>query len=172
MQPIEGDILPFSEYLELTAKPIAEPVVWRWQAIESETRLRAHNPQGTLALSGGNVDEHGTVAPDISLVIQVLKPSEMTERHRHSFWHLYIARSGSGELAFGEDGVTERIESGDTVFVPAWCYHTIANCSDSEPFVLYRLQNLPQNASGGNLMREIGGKLQIIYANPGLATHR
>ncbi|KDB10193.1 Cupin 2 conserved barrel domain protein [Burkholderia sp. lig30] len=172
MQPIEGDILPFSEYLELTSKPIANPVIWRWQAIESETGTRPHNQQGTLALSGGNVDEHGTVAPDLSLVIQVLRSGETTERHRHSFWHLYIARSGSGELAFGEDGVTEHIESGDTLFVPAWCYHTISNRSGSEPFVLYRLQNLPQNASAGNLMREIGGKLQIIYADAGLATHR
>ena len=192
MQPIEGDILPFSEYLELTAKPIADPVVWRWQAIESGTGARPHNPQGTLALSGGNVDEHGatvpcsstlaqsgghgdehgTVAPDLSLVIQVLKPGETTERHRHSFWHLYIARSGSGQIAFGEEGVVEHIEPGDTVFVPAWCFHAIGNRSGSEPFVLYRLQNLPQNASAGNLMREIGGKLQVIYADPGLATHR
>ena len=28
MQTIEGDILSFSEYLELTSKPPADPVVW------------------------------------------------------------------------------------------------------------------------------------------------
>jgi len=38
--------------------------------------------------------------------------------------------------------------------------------------VLFRLQNLPQNASSGNLMREIQGELQIIYAGAGLASHR
>ncbi|MGH8782875.1 cupin domain-containing protein [Paraburkholderia sp.] len=172
MQTVEGDILPFSEYLELTSKPLADPVVWKWQSIESGAGTRPHNPQGTLALSGGNVDEHGTVAPDLSLVIQILKPGETTERHRHSFWHLYIVRSGSGEIVFGEDQPVEKIETGDTIFVPAWCYHSIGNRSGSEPFVLYRMQNLPQNASAGNLMREIGGKLQIIYAGAGLASHR
>ena len=172
MQTIEGDILSFSEYLELTSKPPADPVVWKWESIESMTRSRPHNPQGTLALSGGRVDEHGTVAPDLSLVIQVLKPGEMTERHRHSFWHLYIVHSGSGEMAFGEDQTRERLVPGDTVFVPAWGYHAIGNPSGTEPFVLFRLQNLPQNASSGNLMREIQGELQIIYAGAGLASHR
>ncbi|WP_116137457.1 cupin domain-containing protein [Trinickia diaoshuihuensis] len=172
MQTIEGDLLPFSEYLELTSKPPADPVVWKWQAIESMKENRSPNPQGTLALSGGEVDAHGTVAPGLSLVIQVLRPGDQTEPHRHSFWHLYIVRSGTGHIAFGEAGSPERIEEGDTVFVPAWCHHAIGNRDGEEPLVVYRLQNLPQNASSGNLMREIDGKPQLIYASTGSAIHR
>lgn len=172
MKPIEGDILSFSNYIELTAKPIAHPVLWRWTSIEAEAVARPHNPQGTLALSGGDVSGHGTVAPDVSLVIQVLKPGEKTESHRHSFWHLYIVHSGSGLLEFDKDGVSHRIEPGDTVFVPAWCYHAVGNNSDDETLRLHRIQNLPQVAKVGNLMREIGGQLQTIYADAGLASHR
>jgi gentisate 1,2-dioxygenase len=96
----------------------------------------------------------------------------MTELHRHSFWHIYIVRSGSGRVVFGGSTPVEEVECGDTIFVPAWCHHAVGNPSGSEPFVLYRLQNLPQNASSGNLMREIAGNLQIIYADAGLASHR
>jgi gentisate 1,2-dioxygenase len=172
MQTIEGDVLPFSEYLELTSKPPADPVVWKWQSIESMKNSRPHNPQGTLALSGGEVDQHGTVAPGLSLVIQVLKPGETTPRHRHSFWHLYIVRSGAGQIGFGEGTAVEQVETGDTVFVPAWRHHCVGNRDGARPLVLYRLQNLPQNARAGNLMREIEGDLQLIYASEGSASHR
>lgn len=50
-------------------------------------------------------------------------------------------------------------------FVPAWHTHAVHNLQDDAPLVLFRLQNLPQNASLGTLAREDCGRLKHIYAS-------
>jgi gentisate 1,2-dioxygenase len=165
MQAKHGGMLAYAEYLERTAQPGAEPVVWSWREVETEITGRQHNVQGTVALSGAEVASGGTVAPGLSLVIQVLNPGESTKHHRHSFWHLYIVRSGVGAASFGDAPASKTLVEGDVLFVPAWCYHAVSNREGSGPLVLFRLQNLPQNASTGNLAREDDGQLKLIYAS-------
>lgn len=169
MQAGHGEILDFSTYLEQTARAAQRAVVWRWHDVEASIAKRPHNVQGTLALSDNEAAEPATIAPGLSMVIQVLRPDEITRPHRHSFWHLYIVRSGSGEVDLGDDLERKHIDEGDVVFVPAWHTHAVGNRESQKPLVLLRLQNLPQNASLGTLAREDNGRLTQVYASPNVA---
>ncbi|WP_321893688.1 cupin domain-containing protein [Paraburkholderia tropica] len=164
----QGDILEFSSYLEQTARPSQDAVVWKWHEVAAALASRPHNVQGTLVLADGEAIDRATIAPGLSLVIQVLKAGETTKPHRHSFWHLYIVRSGSGEVSLGADLRRQRLVEGDVSFVPAWYTHAVHNLQDDASLVLFRLQNLPQNASLGTLAREDDGRLKHIYARKDL----
>ncbi len=165
MQIAQGDILDFSAYLEQTARPLQDAVVWSWHEVAAGLASRPHNVQGSLVLADREAVDPATIAPGLSLVIQVLNAGETTKPHRHSFWHLYITRSGSGEVSLGADLRRQRLAEGDVLFVPAWHTHAIHNLQDDAPLVLFRLQNLPQNASLGTLAREDDGHLKHIYAS-------
>lgn len=169
MQVSRGEILAFSEYLEKTTRLAADALVWKWSDVETSLANRPHNVQGTLALGSRQAADEATIAPGLSLVIQVLNPGETTKPHRHSFWHLYIVRSGSGEASLGSEDDKKRIAEGDVLFVPAWCTHAVDNRNGQTPLVLLRLQNLPQNASLGTLAREDDGHLKHIYASESVA---
>jgi gentisate 1,2-dioxygenase len=43
--------------------------------------------------------------------------------------------------------------TGDVFFVPPWAEHELENLSAQEEAIVYSLQNLPQQALGGTLMR-------------------
>ena len=58
------------------------------------------------------------------------------------------------------------------VFVPAWCPHAIGNPDAGTGLILLRLQNLPQHAALGSLVREDGGVTRHIYAEPPSAGQR
>ncbi|MFM0736485.1 cupin domain-containing protein [Paraburkholderia xenovorans] len=169
MQIAQGDILDFSAYLEQTARPSQEAVVWKWHDVAASLASRPHNVQGTLVLADGEAVDRATIAPGLSLVVQVLKAGETTKPHRHSFWHLYIVRAGAGEVSLGAELRRQRVAEGDVLFVPAWHTHAVHNLEGEVPLVLLRLQNLPQNASLGTLAREDDGHLKHIYANEHVA---
>lgn len=165
----QGDILGFSSCLEHTARPSQDAVVWKWHEVAAALASRPHNVRSTLVLADGEALDRATIAPGLSLVIQVLDAGETTKPHRHSFWHLYIVRSGSGEVSLGADLRCQRLVEGDVSFVPAWYTHAVVhNLQDDAPLVLFRLQNLPQNASLGTLAREDDGRLKHIYARKDL----
>jgi gentisate 1,2-dioxygenase len=164
-----GEIFAFSAYLEKTMWLPADALLWKWSDVETSLESQPHNVQGTLALGSPHTADLATIAPGLSLVIQVLKPGESTKPHRHSFWHLYIVRSGSGEARLGNEDNRKRIAEGDVLFTPAWCTHAVDNREGRAPLVLLRLQNLPQNAELGTLAREDGGELKHIYASESTA---
>jgi gentisate 1,2-dioxygenase len=93
------------------------------------------------------------VAPGLSLAVQTVLPSSATGSHRHSFWHLYWVASGTGEVLL-EKNESRYITTGDIVYVPPWCSHSYSNSDSAAPLVLFALQNLPQLAALGVLMRE------------------
>lgn len=170
MRPTHGEIIAYSDYLAQTAQARVDPVAWKWAEIETALSAWPGNPQGTLALGGAS--ERGAVAPGLSLVIQALAPGETTASHRHSFWHLYIVRSGRAAFSLGASSEQRAAGEGDVVFVPAWCPHAIGNPDAGTGLILLRLQNLPQHAALGSLVREDGGVTRHIYAEPPSAGQR
>lgn len=164
MTTSQGSIIGYRDYIGVSAKPRATSVLWSSTDILEALDKFAHDVQGTIALSNSDAQESTTIAPGISIVVQSLAPGELSPFHRHSFWHLYIVRSGSGLATTDVEGESRELNSGDILFIPAWTSHAVSNPSGDKPLVLIRLQNLPQMASVGALAREIGSAPKLIYA--------
>lgn len=164
--PVTGEILPFGDYLVRSRRRKGLPVIWRWSEIEPALDVLPHAERGSIALADPGAVEPATVAPGLSLTVQVVPAGATTSAHAHSFWHLYFVRSGAGIILLGKDLVRQSLKAGDTILVPAWCAHKFDNNGD-EALILFALQNLPQNANLGSLLREeADGELRIIYDEP------
>lgn len=155
-----GVLLPFDAYLTATAQPRQSCVLWPWSELSEKTTLANHHGErGTVALVAGS--DSAEVAPGLSMTVQVVVPGARTASHKHSFWHLYVVKSGGGSCRLGGD-VQQALAAGDVLYVPAWSPHSFENECADEPLVLIALQNLPQLAALGTLIRE---------SEAGLVTH-
>jgi gentisate 1,2-dioxygenase len=149
-----GDLLTYHDYLSQTLRRRESPAHWPWAEVRKLLDKQAGSDQGTLAMSRDDANDPATVAPGISLVVQRIRPGELTSSHQHSFWHLYWVCEGEGIILTGSRPDKAQLNVGDVLFVPAWCPHALDNRSGKADLVLIRLQNLPQNVGSGTLMRE------------------
>lgn len=182
-------LVPFARYLAMSARDPAQPARWRHSVIEAGCREMAHGERGTVALV---LDEpegmHGEVAPGLSMTVQVVAPGETTSAHRHAFWHLYMVSRGHGTAYVACDPPRERcdpprersgrqdagfrqadyrIAGGDVFYVPPWASHRLHNPHTDDALVLYVIQNLPQLAGLGTLLRETAdGTVDHVYRRP------
>jgi len=166
----EGYLIPFETYLRTAAQPQPLSAYWRSSSITESQQQFPHGERGTTALV--TKIDGAEVAPGISLAVQSVVPGSETLPHRHAFWHLYIVASGVGRAYIGAsggggDGTEEcayQLSMGDILYVSPWAPHRLVNPDRSEPFVLYALQNLPQLASLGTLLREApSGDIEHVY---------
>jgi gentisate 1,2-dioxygenase len=119
-----------------------------------------------VALSHAQFPEAATAAPGISLTIQSVQAGTRLPPHRHSFWHLYTVLDGSGGILVEDDIQPLPLASNDWIFIPAWCAHALDNSDGRVPLVLAALQNLPQSAAIGSLLRQERDDVpQLVYAN-------
>jgi gentisate 1,2-dioxygenase len=167
MRPIvEGDTIPFGEYLRRVTPRRAHPVIWRSEALLRQLAGAPIAERGTVALIGGDGADDATIAPGLSCVIQVILPAGKTEVHAHSFWHLCLVRSGSGVASIGDDGSEGALGEGDTLFIPAWCSHAFSNRGDA-PLIMMVMQNLPGLADAGTVVRQNGNEpVRVVYGDP------
>ena len=164
-----GSLLAFAQYLQQTRRPREKPVIWRAQDISSAVSAMPVGDRGSVALSHGRPGEVGVAAPGLSLTIQSLPAGTRLAPHRHSFWHLYTVMSGAGAILLDDDATPLRLARNDWIFVPAWCQHALDNSGGRVPLTLAALQNLPQNAAIGSLLRqEKDQEPQVIYAGDAL----
>ncbi|CAG9251916.1 Cupin domain-containing protein [Paraburkholderia unamae] len=116
-------------------------------------------------------------APGVSLTVQIVEPARDTQAHRHAFWHLYVVVTGCGIAhvdeagtpidALSSDESAYPLAAGDALYVPPWAAHRFENPHRSAPLVLYALQNLPQLAALGTLVREAShGGIAHVYRAP------
>jgi gentisate 1,2-dioxygenase len=149
-----GDLLSYTDYLSQTLRHRESPTLWKWRDIRIELDKQIGSDQGTFAISREDANDPATPAPGISIVIQRVRARELTPAHQHSFWHLYWVSEGHGSIQTGGAIDQAPLAPGDFLFVPAWCNHALDNRSGTSDLILIRLQNLPQNAEAGTLMRE------------------
>lgn len=153
--------MPFDAYLTAAARPRQSYTHWPWTSLEEQTASNLYSERGLVALvtDAGK----GEVAPGLSMVVQVVLQKGSTSPHRHSFWHIYVVKSGAGKCCL-DDGIVQPLAPGDVLFVPAWETHGFENASEDQPLVLLALQNLPQLAGMGALMRGSGaGEITHVY---------
>lgn len=168
-----GTLIPFVRYLQLSSQLPPRATHWSASTIAESTAQFPHGERGTVALVPAQhlaEAEARSVeaAPGISLTLQIVAPLQQTHAHRHAFWHLYIVVSGEGvghvRGAHEQEEGTYRLASGDVLYIPAWAAHHFVNANSTTALTLYVLQNLPQLAALGTLVREAqGGGLEHVY---------
>ncbi len=150
---VKGAIVPYKEYTENAKKPLLAPALWKYAELVDAVRASDRDwKRRILALSHPDMVEDVSVAQDLAVVVQMLRPGERSQLHRHSPWALHFALQGKGYTSI--NGVRYDWGFGDIVFTPAWTYHEHVNVSDTEDAILYSMQNLPLLARSNNLFRE------------------
>ena len=83
----------------------------------------------------------GPVMPTMGASMQMLRPGEKTQAHRHTGSFLYQAAKGSGYSIVNGQRLdwTER----DIFCVPSWAFHEHANASQTEDACLFCFHDLP-----------------------------
>lgn len=162
----DGRLISFGAYLTAAGRARLLPTHWPSRDIAVARSRYPQGERGTVALVPGDGGDSAEAAPGVSLTIQIVEPIRDTRAHRHAFWHLYIVVSGHG-IAHVDDTLTYTLAPGDAFYVPPWTAHHMSNPHGDESLVLYALQNLPQLAALGTLMREApDGGIEHVYRAP------
>jgi mannose-6-phosphate isomerase-like protein (cupin superfamily) len=144
-----GSQLPYPEFRQRYSKTQSAPVLWQWTTLAEELSVAEHTERGSLALSA--LDGDAESIPGVGAAFQVLKPGGRTTPHSHSWWHLYLVRSGVGRAEFDEVHGGAHLNAGDILLIPAWVQHSFENLDAEEDLVLLNLLNIPQQTVLGNL---------------------
>lgn len=99
------------------------------------------NPYDGVALEYVNPETGGPTLPTFSCWIQMLRPSERTQAHRHNSTSIYHVFRGSGTTMI--DNEPFHWEKGDTFIVPLWSWHQHANRSSDQEAILFSMHDLP-----------------------------
>lgn len=162
---LNGGIVGFGEYLQRACRQPEAPVIWSKTTIERAIEDAPHGERGSVALINPQANEPGSIVRGLSLAVQIVKKGQSTSAHAHSFWHLYFIQAGEGLVHFGDADESQRVRAGDVVLFPSWCPHAFDNSAGESDLLLVALQNLPECASLGALVRqEPNGELRVMNA--------
>jgi len=162
----QHNLLRFADYLEREKKPKEIPA--HWPATQLAACLADVEPlqRGALALVSNRAAPGAEIAPGISMTVQTLRPGQGTAPHSHSFWHIYIVTSGRGHVYLGADQDKQALAPNDVLYLPPWSEHRF-ECDTAEDLILYTLQNLPQLAALGALVRqEPDSDMTVMFKTP------
>ena len=98
-----------------------------------------------------NPQTEGPTMPTIQCALNLLRPGQETEAHRHTSTVIYHAFRGRGSSFVGDERFDW--ETGDSFVVPLWYPHRHVNDSKSEEAVLFSMSDAPVLKSLG-LYRE------------------
>lgn len=152
-----SDIISYKEFLTKSTKPVVRPSVWKWEDIKSNlygelSKGFAEEDKGTVSLINKDTGDANGVSPNINALVQVLKPGQHNESHKHSNMALFLVFQGEGYSII--DG--EKIEwaKGDLLYAPAWLEHEHCNTSEHEDAILYTIQDVPHVSGMGTWFLE------------------
>lgn len=164
----DGKFVAFADYLERSKRQQPIPVHWKWSEVARALAEFPAGERGSIALSHHGASDCPAVPPGLSVTVQIVAPGGRTRPHAHSFWHLYVVRTGRGLFFTSEIDEASVIATGDLLFVPAWSSHAFANPHADEPLILLATQNLPLVAELGVLARSESGKaVELVYLADG-----
>lgn len=149
--PDYGMTRPVASSQELPA-----PLHYRWRdsypALRRLAESKPHPFEG-IALEYINPLTGGPTLPTLSCWIQMLRPGERTQVHRHTSTSIYHVFRGSGTTVI--NGEPFHWEKGDAFIVPLWSWHEHANRSSSDEAILFSMNDAPVLKAFG-LYREEG----------------
>jgi gentisate 1,2-dioxygenase len=119
------------------------PFRYAWQDTYKALKVMGRNDQdpydGTL-LRYINPATGGYTYPTMSCEIQLLKPNQITEMHRHTSTAIYHVFAGRGRTAVGESHLEWK--KGDSFVIPLWQWHSHENAFDEEA-ILFSINDRP-----------------------------
>ncbi len=137
---------PLYGHARPTVPPTAEFFHYKWR--DTDRSLR------TLIESGSSPDRFdgyllefldpatgGPTMPTVQCALQLLRPGQETEPHRHTSTVIYHAFRGSGTTVVGEQRFDW--DQGDSFVVPVWYAHSHTNRSSSEEAILFSMSDAP-----------------------------
>jgi gentisate 1,2-dioxygenase len=120
------------------------PLHYRWRDINPLLKRMAEgtpHPYDGYALEYVNPLTGGPTLPTLSCWIQLLKPGQRTQSHRHTSTVLYHAFRGTGTTII--NGQPFDWEKGDSFVVPLWHWHEHANMSGTDDAILFSMNDAP-----------------------------
>jgi gentisate 1,2-dioxygenase len=136
-----GGLLPFGERPSHRNSPLLN---YRWAATEERLMALASrdgSPYDGIALEYTNPTTGGPVMPTIDCWIQMLRPGEQTQAHRHTGSVVYNVVRGNGYSVI--EGQRFEWTPGDIFCVPAWAWHEHANTATEDDAVLFSMNDSP-----------------------------
>jgi gentisate 1,2-dioxygenase len=99
------------------------------------------SPYDGLIMEYTNPIDGGPVMPTIACFVQMLRPGEQTQAHRHTASAIYHVVEGRGCSMVGDRSLDW--EEKDVFCVPGWTSHQHMNTSKSEPAFLFSFTDIP-----------------------------
>jgi len=127
----------------------ALPFTYKWDdamsALEAMDDAGESSPYDGVILEYTNPVTGGPTTPTIGCYVQMLRPGEKTQPHRHTGITMYHTVSGEGTTRVGRGAEEQEFNWGsrDCVFVPSWEWHRHENRSKSEPALLFSITDRP-----------------------------
>ena len=120
-------------------------LVYRWDAISQALDRLAQDGAATahdgVAVEYVNPSGGGHTLSTMSCWMQMLRPGEHTEAHRHTHSVVYHVFRGTGRTVI--DGRRFDWAPGDSFVVPPWSWHEHAEDSGTGPAYLFSINDLP-----------------------------
>lgn len=153
-------------------KPYSPLFKYAWAAtldsLQRAARAGHSTPFDGTLLQFVNPVTGGPVMPTMGASMQLLRPGEHTQAHRHTGSFLYQVAQGSGWSVINGQRFDWRER--DIFCVPSWAWHEHANASASDDAVLFCCNDLPVMQSlhlyRENAYAENGGHQPILTGEP------
>ncbi|MCZ6489601.1 MAG: cupin domain-containing protein [Acidobacteria bacterium] len=155
----EGDYVP--EQAGARQPPLRYP----WSETEKLLQKMAHlegSAYDGLSLEYVNPMTGGPALPTLGCWVQMLRPGESTQAHRHISSAVYFVVRGEGETVVGD----ERLEWNrhDSFAVPNWSWHRHINRSKTDAAILFSVNDTPVFQALGLYREEPENSLQQAAA--------
>lgn len=111
-----------------------------WAALQDLAKVET-SPYDDVALAYTNPYTGGAVLPTLSCWMQMLRPGVQTQTHRHTSSAVYHVVEGSGYTLI--NGKQFDWKQGDFLVLPPWSWHQHANASNTEPAILFSVNDMP-----------------------------
>jgi gentisate 1,2-dioxygenase len=140
-------------------RPVQAPLHYRFEETYKSLELLAQSSGNScdgVALEYTNPLHDGATLPTLSCWMQMLRPGERTQVHRHTSTSMYHVFRGRGTTVI--NGEAFHWEKGDTFVVPLWSWHEHANRSQTEEALVFSMHDKPVLDAFGLYREEQGGK--------------
>ena len=111
------------------------------QALQDLVDLAKGSPYDGLIIEYTNPLDGGPVMPTLGCYVQMLRPRERTQGHRHTSSAVYHVVEGQGCSMVGNEAL--EWDDKDVFAVPAWTDHYHQNLSHTAPAFLFSFTDIP-----------------------------
>ncbi|HLQ96003.1 MAG TPA: cupin domain-containing protein [Pseudogracilibacillus sp.] len=150
-----GNFMNYTDFLKNSTRPVASPRIWKGRDIHEQlygTDASLSEGRGAVSLVNEDTGDSYGIAPNINGLVQVLKPQEHGNPHRHSNMAIFVVFEGEGYSII--EGEKIEWEKGDVFFAPAWLSHEHCNTSEDQDAVLYTFQDVTELSRTGSWFLE------------------